>query len=140
VCEIKNWPRSHVSVKIILKIFIDMLYNLTAICEPIVLKMWEPRRLTTLWAFMACYRDSFTFLYIERQIFSNSVEYNINSTVKKIIVFCDVTPCSQIYTYRRLRELLASRFSVEQIRHRQKVPLKYRQISNEISTASHPQE
>jgi hypothetical protein len=23
--------------------------------------MWEPRRLTTLWAFMACYRDSFTF-------------------------------------------------------------------------------
>jgi hypothetical protein len=28
--------------------------NLTAICEQ---KMWEPRRLTTLWAFMACYRD-----------------------------------------------------------------------------------
>jgi hypothetical protein len=24
--------------------------------------MWEPRRLTTLWAFTACYRDSFTFL------------------------------------------------------------------------------
>jgi hypothetical protein len=23
--------------------------------------MWEPRRLTTLWAFKACYRDSFTF-------------------------------------------------------------------------------
>jgi hypothetical protein len=28
--------------------------NLTAICEPILYKMWEPRRLTTLWAFMAC--------------------------------------------------------------------------------------
>jgi hypothetical protein len=26
--------------------------------------MWEPRRLTTLWAFMACYRDSFTFTYL----------------------------------------------------------------------------
>jgi hypothetical protein len=39
--------------------------NLTAICEPIVYKMWEPRRLTTLWAFTACYRDSFTFLQIE---------------------------------------------------------------------------
>jgi hypothetical protein len=26
-------------------------------------KMWEPRRLTTLWAFTACYRDSFTFLH-----------------------------------------------------------------------------
>jgi hypothetical protein len=36
--------------------------NLTTICEPTVLKMWEPRRLTTLWAFMASYRDSFTFL------------------------------------------------------------------------------
>jgi hypothetical protein len=35
--------------------------NLTAICEPIIKKMWEPRRLRTLWAFTACYRDSFTF-------------------------------------------------------------------------------
>jgi hypothetical protein len=26
--------------------------------------MWEPRRLTTLSAFTACYRDSFTFTYI----------------------------------------------------------------------------
>jgi hypothetical protein len=24
-------------------------------------KMWEPRRLTILWAFTTCYRDSFTF-------------------------------------------------------------------------------
>jgi hypothetical protein len=37
--------------------------NLIAISGPIVYKMWEPRRLTTLWAFTACYRDSFTFLY-----------------------------------------------------------------------------
>jgi hypothetical protein len=37
--------------------------SLTAICEPIVYKMWEPRRLTTLWVFTACYRDSFTFLW-----------------------------------------------------------------------------
>jgi hypothetical protein len=27
--------------------------------------MWEPRRLTTLWASTACYSDSFTFLYSE---------------------------------------------------------------------------
>jgi hypothetical protein len=33
--------------------------NLTAICEPIVYKMWEPQRLTALWAFTACYRDSY---------------------------------------------------------------------------------
>jgi hypothetical protein len=36
--------------------------NLTAICEPIVYKTWETRRLKTLWAFTACYRDSFTFI------------------------------------------------------------------------------
>jgi hypothetical protein len=34
--------------------------DLTAICEPIVEKMWEPRRLTILWAFTVCYRGSFT--------------------------------------------------------------------------------
>jgi flagellar motor switch protein FliM len=34
--------------------------KLTAICKPIVQKMWELRRLKTLWASMACYRDSFT--------------------------------------------------------------------------------
>jgi hypothetical protein len=36
--------------------------DLTAICEPIVYKMWEPRRLTTLLASAACYMDSFSFL------------------------------------------------------------------------------
>jgi hypothetical protein len=40
-----------------------MTDNLTAVCEPIVWKMWEPRRVTTLWAFTACYRDSFTFFF-----------------------------------------------------------------------------
>jgi hypothetical protein len=35
--------------------------DLTAICEPIVQKIWEPRRLTTLWAFTACYGVRFTF-------------------------------------------------------------------------------
>jgi hypothetical protein len=38
--------------------------NLIAICEPIIQKMWEPRRLTTLWASTACYRDSFTFTFV----------------------------------------------------------------------------
>jgi hypothetical protein len=26
--------------------------------------MWEPRRLITVWASTACYKDSFTFLFI----------------------------------------------------------------------------
>jgi hypothetical protein len=36
--------------------------NLTAICQPILLKMWEPRCLTTLWASAVCWTDSFTFI------------------------------------------------------------------------------
>jgi hypothetical protein len=36
--------------------------NLTDNYEPIVEKMWQPRRLTSLWASTACYRVSFTFL------------------------------------------------------------------------------
>jgi hypothetical protein len=31
--------------------------------QGLVYKMWEPRRLTTLWASTACYMDSFTFTY-----------------------------------------------------------------------------
>jgi hypothetical protein len=42
--------------------------NLTAICEPIVLKMWEPRRLTTLWVSKACYRYSFICLRDRRKV------------------------------------------------------------------------
>jgi hypothetical protein len=37
--------------------------NLTAICDPIVSKMWERRHLTNLWASTPCYRDSFTFTF-----------------------------------------------------------------------------
>jgi hypothetical protein len=36
--------------------------SLAAICESIFEKMWEPRRLTALWAFTACYRDNDTVL------------------------------------------------------------------------------
>jgi hypothetical protein len=37
--------------------------NLTAIYELIVYKIWEPLRLTNLWASKACYRDSLTFFF-----------------------------------------------------------------------------
>jgi hypothetical protein len=30
--------------------------------------MWEPRRLTILWASMICYRDSFTFNTCDKNI------------------------------------------------------------------------
>jgi hypothetical protein len=39
--------------------------NLNAICEPIVWKMWESPRLTILWASMACYRITLTFLRLQ---------------------------------------------------------------------------
>jgi hypothetical protein len=36
--------------------------------------MWEPRSLTTLWAFTARYRDSFTFVYIYKEVMKRSIE------------------------------------------------------------------
>jgi hypothetical protein len=44
--------------------------NLTAICEPIVYKMWEPRRLTNLWASTAFYGDSFTPFFFSSKVLS----------------------------------------------------------------------
>jgi hypothetical protein len=38
-------------------------HNLTTIFEHTVQKMWDPRHLSILSASMACYRDSFTFLF-----------------------------------------------------------------------------
>jgi hypothetical protein len=38
--------------------------KLTAIFDPIVYKMGDSRRHTTSWTFTACYRDSFTYLYV----------------------------------------------------------------------------
>jgi hypothetical protein len=49
--------------------------NLTAIYEPIVWKMWEPRRLATLWVSTACCSDSF-YHWIRQ-----SVEYDENDCV-----------------------------------------------------------
>jgi hypothetical protein len=43
-------------------------HSLTTICETIVWKMWEPRRLTTTSASTTCYADSFTFFM---QMFEN---------------------------------------------------------------------
>jgi hypothetical protein len=42
-------------------LFNAVMFN--TIFEPIVYIMWDPQRLTTLWAFMACYRDTFTLLF-----------------------------------------------------------------------------
>jgi hypothetical protein len=41
--------------------------NLTAICEPIVYKMWEPRCLTTLWASTAWGIASPFILFLEKE-------------------------------------------------------------------------
>jgi hypothetical protein len=61
--------------------------NLTAIYEPIVQKMWEPGRLTTLWAFTSCYRNTFTFTFRLH-----------GATCKKILLFrrsllCNILNC-----------------------------------------------
>jgi hypothetical protein len=48
--------------------------SLTAIYEPIVYKMWEPRCLTTLYASTACYRDSFIFFTL---LLSNEIPQSV---------------------------------------------------------------
>jgi hypothetical protein len=42
--------------------------NLTAICGPIIFKMREPRRLTTLWAYTACYKDRFMVFFLPYRV------------------------------------------------------------------------
>jgi hypothetical protein len=42
--------------------------NLTAICEPIVEKMWELRHITTLLTFTDCYRNIFTSLIFKKHV------------------------------------------------------------------------
>jgi hypothetical protein len=62
--------------------------------------MWEPRRLTTLWAFTACYRESFAFtfclcsLYImckqttsRRQINSVQDDVQIVPIINNVIIY-----------------------------------------------------
>jgi hypothetical protein len=74
--------------------------NLTDICEPIIQKIWEPRRLTTLWASTACYRDSVTFILDvpERRIVC----------VYEVSLFYSVTQIGSMDTYIRfLQHVLA---------------------------------
>jgi hypothetical protein len=58
--------------------------NLTAICEQIVYRMWEPPRLTTLWASTACYRDNFK-RYIAYD-FTNKA-YNLQACTFCLLIF-----------------------------------------------------
>jgi hypothetical protein len=37
--------------------------NFTAVCEPVVSKIWVLRHLTTLWASTICYRGRFNFFF-----------------------------------------------------------------------------
>jgi hypothetical protein len=75
--------------------------NLTTICEPIVYKMWEPRRLTTLWAFTACYRD--TFILVCYCFFK--VLAAVNSSLNAILFFA-VFPYTSILFYPALRNVI----------------------------------
>jgi hypothetical protein len=48
--------------------------NLTAICESIVYKTWEPRCLTTLWASTAYYWGSITFFFYSSKMSGQYLE------------------------------------------------------------------
>jgi hypothetical protein len=57
--------------------------DLIAVCEPIVQKMWEPRRLTIIWASTATYRDTFTLPYEAIMPLLN-VTQSIQKSLRKI--------------------------------------------------------
>jgi hypothetical protein len=60
--------------------------NLTAICEPDCLeKMWEPRHLTTVCFFSACYRDSFAFLPYLLKIVEKQLPFIVGEDVRYIV-------------------------------------------------------
>jgi hypothetical protein len=73
--------------------------KLTAICEPIVWKMWEPRRLNTLLASMAYFRESFTLLFWpHRKIaYFAPVYANENLCTTLPLVFITTKPLSCSY-------------------------------------------
>jgi hypothetical protein len=85
--------------------------NLITIREPIVSKMWEPRRLTTLWTFTACYRDSFTgwtdFIFVRHSTIDSDLPSNdrlcCQGNVVKSIVFqkvkCSDSPPILLVSY-----------------------------------------
>jgi hypothetical protein len=60
--------------------------------------MWEPRRLTALWAFTACYRDSFTFFCSTlRRIWNNKTRKDAQITFYKAKVVPTFTYGSEIW-------------------------------------------
>jgi hypothetical protein len=44
--------------------------------------MWEPRRLTNLWASTACYKDSFTFTFLATISLTSKASPDIDLTLK----------------------------------------------------------
>jgi hypothetical protein len=65
--------------------------NLAAICEPIVQIMWDTQRLINLWASMASYRDSFTFMWTYRIIYVLEAQISLRSEsgrLKRVIASC----------------------------------------------------
>jgi hypothetical protein len=90
---------------------------LTAICE---LKMLEPRRLTTLWASTACYRDSLAYFVGMADINTNKIVFcwccSVNIRVDVIVIRAcskmreiqETTETCQIMFYINLSSSLSS--------------------------------
>jgi hypothetical protein len=63
--------------------------NETRLRESIVLKIWEPRRLTIVWAFTACYRDRFAFI-------KGKVEKDNRNSITEFLAMYQVLMTSEV--------------------------------------------
>jgi hypothetical protein len=73
--------------------------------------MWEPRRLTTLWAFTACYSDSFTFyLTVSRYLKCSPIKVSYHKQFTLSLFFILILFCLFIFclfcTYKLLDKFI----------------------------------
>jgi hypothetical protein len=63
--------------------------NLTVICMGFVENLWEPepRRLATVWAFTACYRDSSALFFIEKVVLTFLVSFSRSEQLHLISLY-----------------------------------------------------
>jgi hypothetical protein len=70
--------------------------------------MWDPRRLTILWASTSCYRDSFTFFYVLCAYMYLNMYVCLMYTLVFVYIYNDVRNCTEVWRLSWLCLLVAT--------------------------------